>query len=161
MAVHQHALAVMLVTWLCISEVTAYPSYMPCDRSLTTGTSIMGAPAGTATSTVEFRRSGAAISGTYAPGETLTAHWSGSGSWILEVSGGTISGGLCSGRRSTSSGKIIASRNTHNHSLTQRTTGASITAPASGSLSLWGGQANGYGTVYITSTDNRVLGEHG
>ena len=58
---------------IAVAAVDAYPSYLPCSRTLTVGTTIMGSSATSSSSgTVEFRRNGVAVTSTYTPGEVRT-----------------------------------------------------------------------------------------
>ena len=109
-------------------------------KSLTAGTTIMGASATSSSSrTVYFQRSGSTLtcgSDTYTSGETLTAVISStSNQYVLEVSGGSFSSGCDSADARVTS-------NSQN-----------VVAPTDGSdLVLWAGWASGYGTVSISST---------
>jgi len=139
-----YALLCLLCLWA--DGVQGYPSYMvtsrACDRTLTAGTSIMGAAAVDNTlRTLFFQRGGSVLTcgGTYIPGESLTAHISDTtGKYVFEVSGAGTSGfaeGGC-----TDKVRIADA------------SGATVVAPASGTLSVKAGWAKGYGAIKITGS---------
>ena len=130
-----------IVLLTMVGRAEAYASSMcTSSKSLTAGTTIMGASATSSSSrTVYFQRSGSTLtcgSDTYTSGETLTAVISStSNQYVLEVSGGSFSSGCDSAdARVTSNSQDVV-------------------APTDGSdLVLWAGWASGYGTVSISSS---------
>ncbi|KAL1499200.1 hypothetical protein AB1Y20_013708 [Prymnesium parvum] len=95
---------------LVASGVTAFPSYLSCDRPLVVGHVIMGKEAIEETASATAFE-GKECGGTYTPGEELTLTVSGGGTYMLEVSGGTlsISGNKCNSRRYANLGSSTAS----------------------------------------------------
>ena len=118
----------------------AFPLEMPCGRALAVDTAIMGSPAQLGTALASF--SGKSCGGTYSAGETLQAEFSGTGRYVMEVSGGAIFG---------SGVPAVGCSGVRYHQPSGANDALSIdSSGATGAITIWTGYSAGYGTVSIT-----------
>lgn len=83
---------------LIFHGVVAFPSFLPCSRSLTEGTFIMSRAAHAVDTKTSFV--GKQCDGTYTPGETLRAKYTGTEhERILQITGASFEEGSCSNSR--------------------------------------------------------------
>ncbi len=133
----------LFVLSMLMIRADAYPSDLPCSRSLSAGTRIMGRSAVSSSNRiVELKRGDTRLScqSTVSPGEQLKSYDSGSGGeFVVEVSGATIAGGTCSNTRLSNSV-------------------ATVTAPQSGSFSIKIAYANAESTVSISPVCQYTVG---
>ena len=127
-------LRVALLGMAAVRGADAHAAYMlqaaKCARSLDVGATIMGSAVAASTAKL-ITVSGLTAGGTYTAGATATVSLSGGGTGVLEVVGATFSTGTrgCTDLRTTD------------------TTGADITLPASGAVTVRAVWAAAYGTV--------------
>ena len=139
-------MVLLSLTYILLSSfligANGHASYMSssyCSTQLTAGTKIMGSSVKTSTTrTVSVLRNGVALASgaNYVPGESLTVTISSaSNEFVYQTDTGKFVGGGCTG-----SVRIAGSAT------------ATLTAPASGALNIFGGWATGQSTVYLTNT---------